>query len=568
MSLDENTPQTDAAGANKRSGLAARLGSFDDTAQTATVPEAAVENDEQVADAESDPIDAIGSTDVFDAAAPEAPEADVTETTVAPSIDVLSGPASSFDDVEPRKKHHLWIIPVVLAALLAAAYAGGAYYFSDKFLPGTTVDGKDVSLTTVEELTASINAETSDYALTIDGDGVSCAIKASDVDLGYDGQALAEEAFAKTNAWEWPLEVTRTRSITLDRTLTYDADKLSQILTPIVDSSTQAAQEAAAGAKIVYDSSQSHYVLEGSGDTRHLDGDALTAAVDAALLALEPSLTIGDEVLSGAEDFSTVLAQANAYLDAAPTLTLAGGEVGTLSADQIASWITFDADLNPTLDENAVVTWAKGDLSKQLDTVGTTRTYTRPDGKSVTVSGGTYGWNIDGATLAASIVEAIKSGEKQTLEVPTKQQAAVYSSGGADWGNRYIDIDLSEQHVRMYDASGSLIWESDCVTGLTSDDRETPCGVYSMTSYRAQGDVELKGKIDPTTNEPEYISYVDYWMPFIGNSYALHDADWRSTFGGNIYTYNGSHGCVNLPVDKAAELFGLTEVGDVVVVHY
>ena len=56
-------------------------------------------------------------------------------------------------------------------------------------------------------------------------------------------------------------------------------------------------------------------------------------------------------------------------------------------------------------------------------------------------------------------------------------------------------------------------------------------------------------------------------MPFIGNSWALHDASWRSRFGGDIYQYAGSHGCVNLPGDKAKELFGLCKVGDVVVVH-
>ena len=57
-------------------------------------------------------------------------------------------------------------------------------------------------------------------------------------------------------------------------------------------------------------------------------------------------------------------------------------------------------------------------------------------------------------------------------------------------------------------------------------------------------------------------------MPFVDNLVALHDADWRGSFGGTIYQWNGSHGCVNLPVDKAAELYGMIEVGDVVVTHY
>ncbi|WP_396176816.1 L,D-transpeptidase family protein [Fannyhessea vaginae] len=42
----------------------------------------------------------------------------------------------------------------------------------------------------------------------------------------------------------------------------------------------------------------------------------------------------------------------------------------------------------------------------------------------------------------------------------------------------------------------------------------------------------------------------------------------RSSFGGSIYKTNESHGCVNLPPSKAAELFSLVHVGDSVVVHW
>jgi erfK/ybiS/ycfS/ynhG family protein len=59
---------------------------------------------------------------------------------------------------------------------------------------------------------------------------------------------------------------------------------------------------------------------------------------------------------------------------------------------------------------------------------------------------------------------------------------------------------------------------------------------------------------------------VSYWMPFNGNI-GLHDATWRSKFGGNIYVKNGSHGCINLPKNKAAELFAKIQKGCPVVVH-
>ena len=56
-------------------------------------------------------------------------------------------------------------------------------------------------------------------------------------------------------------------------------------------------------------------------------------------------------------------------------------------------------------------------------------------------------------------------------------------------------------------------------------------------------------------------------MCFLGNGYGLHDATWRSSFGGDIYKYSGSHGCVNLPPSKAGELYDLISVGTIVIIH-
>ena len=47
----------------------------------------------------------------------------------------------------------------------------------------------------------------------------------------------------------------------------------------------------------------------------------------------------------------------------------------------------------------------------------------------------------------------------------------------------------------------------------------------------------------------------------------LHDASWRSSFGGNIYKTSGSHGCVNLPPAAAKKIFENIEDGDPVIVY-
>ena len=55
-------------------------------------------------------------------------------------------------------------------------------------------------------------------------------------------------------------------------------------------------------------------------------------------------------------------------------------------------------------------------------------------------------------------------------------------------------------------------------------------------------------------------------MPFNGNV-GMHDASWRSEFGGELYVTNGSHGCINLPTEKAAKIFETVEKGEAVFVY-
>lgn len=50
----------------------------------------------------------------------------------------------------------------------------------------------------------------------------------------------------------------------------------------------------------------------------------------------------------------------------------------------------------------------------------------------------------------------------------------------------------------------------------------------------------------------------------------FHDAIWQSAFGGTLNQSPtiGSHGCINMPLDKAAELYGMISENIPVIIHY
>ena len=55
-------------------------------------------------------------------------------------------------------------------------------------------------------------------------------------------------------------------------------------------------------------------------------------------------------------------------------------------------------------------------------------------------------------------------------------------------------------------------------------------------------------------------------MPFNGGV-GMHDASWRSKFGGNIFYSSGSHGCINLPTASAKTIYETISSGYAVIVY-
>ena len=119
----------------------------------------------------------------------------------------------------------------------------------------------------------------------------------------------------------------------------------------------------------------------------------------------------------------------------------------------------------------------------------------------------------------------------------------------------FVLANLDEQKVYLV-KNGKVIYTTDCVSGNVAAGHRTPTGTYKI--YTKETERYLTG--------PGYKSYVHYWMPFNGGI-GLHDADeWRSEYGGNIYKYNGSHGCINLPKKAAKYIFKMVKKGTTVVV--
>ena len=120
----------------------------------------------------------------------------------------------------------------------------------------------------------------------------------------------------------------------------------------------------------------------------------------------------------------------------------------------------------------------------------------------------------------------------------------------------YILISIKEQKLWYY-KKGNLLLKSNVITG-NKGSFDTVTGRFRIRS-KAAG-TYLVGD--------NYRSWVDYWMLFDPSTQSgLHDATWHSSFGGNIYETNGSHGCVNLPYSSAQKIYKNISVGTLVIIY-
>jgi uncharacterized protein YjdB len=119
-----------------------------------------------------------------------------------------------------------------------------------------------------------------------------------------------------------------------------------------------------------------------------------------------------------------------------------------------------------------------------------------------------------------------------------------------------ICIDIGGQTLEGY-VNNQRVVMTPVVTGLANS-LDTPRGDFVVNSKESPS--YLVG--------PGYRAYVNYWMPFVGNDIGIHDSTWRSSgYGGNIYLYDGSHGCVNTPLESMAELYSIFPEGTPVYVR-
>ena len=462
-----------------------------------------------------------------------------------------------------KSKKVLGAVLGVGTAVILVGYAGVGFYYQDKFYPGTSINGVDCGgkdIAYVRELLKN-SAET--YSLTIsERGGQTESIDGKTIQLSYKDDNEAQEVKKQQNSWLWPIQIFGEKDYTVNAESSYNEESLNQAvsaLTCMQDANMTPAQDAK-----VEDNGTSYVIVpEVEGTT--LDKEKTLAAVKEAVDQRQTELSLENAgcyvqpaVRQDDESLKKDAEQLNKFTSLQASLDFGTG-TENVTRDQLKSWLKKGDDGKYYFDtetvKQTVIAW-----SEKYNTIGQPRDFVTSEGATVHLTQGDYGWRLWQDKTTESLVNMLNAGQSGPVE-PTW----LYSGekhGGNDIDGTYVEISISEQRMWFY-KNGTLLVDTPVVTGNPNKGNGTPSG----------GVWRLKDKASPSTlvgrnpdGSIEYETPVNYWMPFNGGV-GIHDLTSRTSFGGDIYLYNGSHGCINTPLENARTIYENIEVNTPVVVY-
>ena len=471
-----------------------------------------------------------------------------------------------------RKTRTIVLGICIVAAVVAVAGLFGYTYMADHNTLGRkiSVSGLDVSRLTAEQAEEKIISSFENRTVVFqenDQQVYSTTLK----NLGY---SLNKDALLeKLNKLQKQREENRKlfpkeENVDLEYQIKQDEEQEKQALN--LSNFGDKERKASIDASISYDKEKKEFILTKQKQGNEIDEDKLLTTVDTTLDAAFDTAFLGDAItvpvnkhvyvsplVTATEDMQNKVDNLNAQLAKYRKTTVTytfGSETVVLDSDTIDSWLKAEGE-TLSVDEEAVKTYIS-DLANKYNTIYVPRAFHTSTGTDITIEGNEYGYRIDQDGELAQLLEDLKSGTAVTRD-PIYSKTGYQRNGTDDLAGSYIEVSLDAQHLWLY-KDGNLVTETDIVSGKPVKGRETYRGAWPI-AYKAS-------PYNLTSAEYGYNVKVNYWMPFVYGQ-GLHDATWQSSFGGNRYKTNGSHGCINLPKDQAATIYNTIDAGYPIIIY-
>lgn len=456
-----------------------------------------------------------------------------------------------------RRKMKVMVGGVVLTlTVLIGLYVGISFFFHDHFFFRAKINGWRVGGMDLQAAEEKVGDGVEDYLLTVfDRDGGKHHVYGGDIECSYVPDGSVEKLLRRQNPIQWISEVFSPQNSEVPITMEYKEELISKAVESL-DCFQEENITKPESARI--EEGEDGYYIEPEKPGNQMIFENVLAKVKQAVSDGASSVQLTDEdyvvpeYTSKSDAIVEVMERIDRYQNTEIHYEIKDYEE-TLGKEQIKDFIEVEG-LEVSLNEEKITDYVQS-LASKYNTYADVRTFHTSSNDTVDIGGGDYGWIVDKPGEAEQLKADLETGKPVSREPVYSQRA--YVEGKDDVGKTYVEIDYTKQHMWFY-KDGELVVESDVVTGNINRDNGSPDGVFKIV-YKDSPAV-LKGE--------DYESDVQYFMPFAYNV-GIHDASWRGDkFGGEIYKSNGSHGCINAPLEVATKIYENIEVGTPVIAYY
>ncbi len=480
----------------------------------------------------------------------------------------------------PKKKHKKRtagygakmgvLIGAGCAGVIIAAYFIGALSYQGKFLPRTYINSLSVAGMTTEEAHDALLEEKEVKDLTlITPKGEQAVFSAADFKAAYSIPSGALNEASNEGNFNWVTKLFKSSEYAVKYDYTYSEEDLENLIR-----THDWGSEVSQNAKIVR-SNSGKFEIEPETLGDKFDVPVLMSYIMEQLSAGKNTINMEESgcyenyrAKVKASDLEDDLEVYNRYANCNITFDF-DDRKKLLDNDTIISWLLKKEDGSFVttsgheipLNQDAIAEYV-AQMAEETDTYGKDREFYSKNDGWITVpwtDSSNYGWKIDQKATVNQIIELIQTSDPVVVEPIYTSYGKGYTRKTDDIGTTYIEVDISAQHFWYY-RDNEVIMDYDIVSGLeTSSKRRTPRGIFKILrhSYGATlGTYAVEG----------YEQWVDFWMPFTWDGCGFHDLS-RGSYGGSVYMYNGSHGCLNMRWKEAKNLIDNIEDGLPVIIH-
>ena len=402
----------------------------------------------------------------------------------------------------PKEKvKRSFIVLGIIIGILATLYLIGVLVFTFIFGANTTINNYNASFRTVNKVSSVIEEQVQNYTLTIRTiDNKTYTVNGDRINISYIKDNKLKDLLDSQNPFEWPLRFFYTQNTRHHATVEFDKNTLNDLVNSF-EFMDKSKMEAPRDAYPKLSASGYTVAPEYKGSTideskiYDIIANAVTNTVDEVSLETEDAY-VEANIKSNNPDLKATIRNFNEITKINVTFMI-GDKKKILNGTRILHWFTLNPDATLTLDTTKIDEYIQ-ELATTYNSVGTLRTFKSVDGNQYQVEGGTFGYEIDQAKEKQVLLDTINSRQSATREVEFLSEGKVVARNGhPDWGNTYIELNLTKQHM-YYIQDGNVVFEADVVTGSPTPARITPNGVFTILEKKSPatlvGEIQADGQ--------------------------------------------------------------------------